>query len=611
MKHMFCLLLALWPCFGQAQLLFIEERNDDGKSGTIKTARRIVDLNSSLHLTINKKALTERIARDRPPALLALGDQLIGRMEDVRKLLQFRRQTDSLYRKAMSDYAQSPTVLFAGYSQFVSNISAATKPVLMLLTNYPEIRQRYDKAIELADDFEDPLVQNELAFTAAEEVVREWEGQLEQQLRDEGAYVQMGAWLVRPSGELPLHLEGFDAYEVGSRYVIDRFVIALTDAQKEQLQTAVTAAKALNRALEQDNQDMKPLLTFKKKIISAYKGTASYKAIDTLRRVVAQLRTTHSTNPGFLRLLDPLTQQVAGYQAAVGQIVKLYENPADTALTPDELLIRSNGDLIKLTTTTKTLLTQLTGKHIPQLQRDIVSLGTVLKNDAQRVFDTAIRVQKAVETDVSRVTGTINDFLQAFQRKSFNATTLRFTEKVAKIALDKLPVETDLHIVNAGVRDKGDLIIVRIGAGFGEGAVRYLETHQFPLYKVLPHIETTVGIILADPVSSEYLVTKSKFQVAASYSVLAKGFFDRRWRQRSSAYHTLVDIGIGLNVCAPDFDRDGIPELGVGLVLSLFRDYVQGGIGYNVFLDKRYGFFGLRLPLPSFSLVGSGNDKTP
>ena len=93
--------------------------------------------------------------------------------------------------------------------------------------------------------------------------------------------------------------------------------------------------------------------------------------------------------------------------------------------------------------------------------------------------------------------------------------------------------------------------------------------------------------------------------------MLAKGFFDRRWRQRSSAYHTLVDIGIGLNVCAPDFDRDGIPELGVGLVLSLFRDYVQGGIGYNVFLDKRYGFFGLRLPLPSFSLVGSGNDKTP
>ena len=65
----------------------------------------------------------------------------------------------------------------------------------------------------------------------------------------------------------------------------------------------------------------------------------------------------------------------------------------------------------------------------------------------------------------------------------------------------------------------------------------------------------------------------------------------------------ILDAGVGLHLAALDFDGDDSPELGVGGVLSVFRDYLQVGYGFDFSENRWYGFFGLGVPL---SLLANG-----
>jgi hypothetical protein len=113
-----------------------------------------------------------------------------------------------------------------------------------------------------------------------------------------------------------------------------------------------------------------------------------------------------------------------------------------------------------------------------------------------------------------------------------------------------------------------------------------METHQIILFHALTHVDTTVNLIFAR--------NDGIYQVAPSYSILLK------FGCRSSVlYNRLIDIGIGLNLAALDFNKDSTQELGAGVAVTAFRDYLQAGYGYNVNLNKYYWFFGLKLPMPT------------
>jgi len=60
-------------------------------------------------------------------------------------------------------------------------------------------------------------------------------------------------------------------------------------------------------------------------------------------------------------------------------------------------------------------------------------------------------------------------------------------------------------------------------------------------------------------------------------------------------------------VAALDFNLDGVPEVGIGGAISLLRDWLQGGVGYNVFQRGWYGFVGVGLPLPTFGMTTTSN----
>jgi hypothetical protein len=155
--------------------------------------------------------------------------------------------------------------------------------------------------------------------------------------------------------------------------------------------------------------------------------------------------------------------------------------------------------------------------------------------------------------------------------------------------------------LTTGKRVVGDRVEFRIGcvridpeAGGEQPAesheVRTLEHRSFELAQVLLHTEAVVTLGFLDPNGTAELARE--WQAVPAFSVLFKQ--DSR---DSSFWNRILDPGLGLMVAAPDFDADDSTELGLGVVLSVLRDYVQVGYGYDFEDDRWFGFFGLGLPL--------------
>ena len=68
------------------------------------------------------------------------------------------------------------------------------------------------------------------------------------------------------------------------------------------------------------------------------------------------------------------------------------------------------------------------------------------------------------------------------------------------------------------------------------------------------HSVTKVGLIMANPYTLDAGPDAPKFRFAPSAALLLK--FGSR---TSHFYNNFLDLGIGLNTAAPDFDLDGKP----------------------------------------------------
>jgi hypothetical protein len=138
-----------------------------------------------------------------------------------------------------------------------------------------------------------------------------------------------------------------------------------------------------------------------------------------------------------------------------------------------------------------------------------------------------------------------------------------------------------------------------LAVGQANRGERVVEARDVELEQVLPHLETAVGLIFANPNGDAALT--GEYQAAPSYSVLYK------WGSRDSQlWNKLLDCGFGLNLCALDLDKDDTPELGIGAVVSAVHNYLQAGYGYDPFEDRWYWFFGVNLPLPTWSFPVAG-----
>jgi hypothetical protein len=184
-------------------------------------------------------------------------------------------------------------------------------------------------------------------------------------------------------------------------------------------------------------------------------------------------------------------------------------------------------------------------------------------------------------------------------------SALQFGKEVKRLDIASVPDNTQIDLVTSGDRSAGDPLQLRIAAFDGSGSEHILATRTLLVERAERHIHMTVSMIWLNrpaTVDESGILQPSRWQPAASYSVLVKRLFGSAWARRSSFYSDVLDPGVGLNLSAPDFNHDDTPELAAGPVVSIFRDYIQGGGTYNLQQKKWVWFIGFRLPVPSATL---------
>lgn len=418
---------------------------------------------------------------------------------------------------------------------------------------------------------------------------------LEQQLADGGAYndvrVQIGGWLMHNNQPAPLHFNGLDENPLGEYYEVERWKFTLTDSQLSQLEDIQKWVKSS----QQREMNINEIL----------RGEYVRQFTDLLQQ---QLKT--------------------GFEDFRKEGEKALSVLQDQQVVTDVKQIIAQGDHIKNLLNEKVRYYQtldnnasysMTG-FLSRLQSDVTAINSsfIKMKGLLSAFQTDIpaataEVKAQCANLITMASGKLNDLttmlipddLLQFGREERRLAelALRFSDKVFSLALGDIPAEASTDLLYAGFRESGDRVVVRMQV-INTASKRNLleESHSVTLYQILAHIEATVGIIFAHPLTPTKI--EKDVQMAPYYNVLFKGIFgmSQKWKRNSSLPNNLLDLNFGLHVSSPDFDKDDVPELGLGVVASTLHDYLQFGWAYNLFQGANYVFVGFRLPIPTISM---------
>ncbi len=594
------LLLALRPegAAGQAVLRVVEV-DQDGKNFEVKPSG-IVDINSTLTLYLDRDRLRARaidIGGDDPA--------LIGLLERLRILAAAPESALAVIAPAMRAWTESghsdadKQALLAS----LSGLTSAADRILDLADRDPQLRARLEAALEEAVSTPGQGLYATLFRVVADEATR-LRSQLDTFATTRGVYIQLGAWIESSGGQRPIHLAGFDEFPEAAPVDIERFgihAIALTQSQETELKRLETTATAFNSGGPQAALDQ--VLQGYKNTLAEGVGSTVAQATACAQGLVGDFQSIAAALPSSLaQVADPLRATAEDIRQLVNQSVGLRERygPGSKPFASGaDLLAASNRDLVDLYQLVDRVRQDLQGapNQIAQLTPQLLaSLAATVQPIRAKASSCAADLQQALAT----ARGLTKPLLDLLTGVGATSTALAdFGVEVRRLTVDAVPSELQLPLRNVGARESGDRLRIRAAMGSKDKPRAALSTFILPMYKVLPHLETKVGIIFADPMGSTEVTRR--FQAGASYSIVYK-----KGSRGSIRTNQFGLVGVGLNIAALDFNHDDVPELGAGVVVSLVADLLQAGIGYNVGQNSGYWFFGLRLPTPTINLAGSG-----
>lgn len=570
-------------------ILSITEVEQNGKLHTnvLQNQPAIVDINSSLRIIIDKDSLRSRTAAWMDSTIL---------QEQIAKALVLQQAASKglegmpLLQEQLAAWADDPDHRdLKALREALQAVGESALDIVEIAESDPAFLDKLDAILEARAEQGIEAQYQAVMEAGAAEAAR-LRSRVDDLLNRQGIYYQMGAWIVTQRGTLPLHLPGFDDYPVGDTTEIERFNIQITSNQIAQLQELTANARELNTggisAVFNTLKSSAPAF-FSGIIGRAERTNATLEnaldeidtEVDLVRQTVQQTKTDASN---YFDLLRGLKQKY------------LDDDFGDTFGSLDGFLSTINQDWDHLKNQTNGLVTQIdTLRNLPKRFRPGSPLHTTLTN-VVGVFEP---IRNTLDGDISGTVGKLSEILGGFGRlKDINTEALAFGQEVLKLDITTLPHQTEVSLLTSGVRSPGDGIVIKIATGRKNELPCDLETPQIQLYRVSSFLKTVGGLIYARSISKD-----RPFEFGPAYNVLFS------WGSRTSpSINTLWTPGIGLNLSALDFNNNESPELGLSLVFSLLRDYIQFGGGVNVQEEEFFGFFGLSLPLPS-STIPFGN----
>jgi hypothetical protein len=602
-KFCFVLLLNFLVSQISAQnILKIIEKDRDGKyldkNDIIKEDyinNKIVDINSVLDIQIDRTNLISGIGEFYKKSL---PDQLSEKINTLASAMKYRNEIltkiDKIVRSYDYEKFKSDTVSYNTYIDELQKVAWETY----------KIEKIDDRISDEVVKYEDSDKLFSAVYEAAGKVLIDMEVEIEQFSKDEGVHIQFGGWLITKNQNIPIHLQGFDEIAPQDPYEVERWQFIPTDQQLQEIKEIQQLAK--------ENRDLgvNILNSIAQNQLQAFKRFGSMK----LQELVLKLDTeTKNVSESLGSSIDPRLKQAVDSIINLNVTILAFKNNLDEKLNyystisfvkeyALEDFIKQAAEDIRFITTGDGLI----------LKNKIEKLGAQLSQIDDAILQSAQNVKALFGNLHTEFISGFNSFEASVRKKAeelimgkkLDIAALEFGNEVFKLTLSDLPQHTELDLFNTGVRTDGDRLVLKLAVS-DKNTVKpiTLETRELYMFKVLPHIISTVGVIFADPLANTGVQTQ--FQMAPSYSVLYKGLGDQDCRRKSVVYNRLFDWGIGLNISAPDFNKDDVPELGAGVVISCLHDYLQSGFAFNVFTGDPYWFFGLRFPIPSFNVSTS------
>jgi hypothetical protein len=411
---------------------------------------------------------------------------------------------------------------------------------------------------------------------------------------DKKTSIRLGAWIHTKTGNTAIHLPGYDQLPEQGYYSVERWQILPTEEQLAQLQQLQKYARdnrdngldiigmVLQKTIDHLTDNISTLI--KNNLDTIQAGFASIKAGIQSPLIESNIANLLKDYANLIKQLQPKTELYESWLAMkplpvemislqVAQDVDFFKNGIATLVT-DLKTIDNNIDSLSASNKAKALA-------LKSLIRDKIS--TIANN---------------------LVPPEIKGLVEGYK---FDVASLDYSDKVLKLSVNAIPVEANLDLGTTGRRAEGDRILLKLDIVNDTGKSKTIDTRDISMYQLAVHTQGTVGVIFAHPLATT-AITKA-FQMAPYYNLLFKSVWPwtEAYHRRSVMNNSFWDFSWGLHVSTPDFNKDDVPELGIGIVISGIKDILQLGFAHNVFENKPYWFFGIRLPVPSMNYGGSGH----
>lgn len=594
-----------------APVLRLREEDEDGGVWEVGVRAGVVDINSRLHVAVDKDALRGRLREEYGLESFSQEDLDLlwtlqrGAEDGLRCLTRLRDAMTRFTALTGAPTGEDVRLLQEGIA---SAATAGAGVLYQALAPGGELEHsalasrlesRLESEIALRAARNSALSIEETYFLCFDECAREAErlrDALDAQLTEQAIFVQLGAWTLSGGRPTPVHLQGFDAYPEGPYYRVERWNVAPSEHQVRLIEELDQLARSIEGGELESGEFLR----------SFARSTASG-LLEVTNLCVEEIRLDLLAIAGEgERIARAFHERVLRLQVSMRQYGLLIVTKTAKYLDEDYLAGMSLSELLRTLQSDYDEIRRATEDLVDEIRLlgdpdSILQPGSDDPDLEQRVNELLASIQECrvklegqVRALAANLAGMFGIQLSA---ERINAAALEFGEKVLRHDIRTLPEETVLDLKFTGARAENDSVLFKLGTGRvdpatgqAKEAVRQLQAVYVDLFQVLVHFDTSANLIFADPNGTANL--SSRWQFAPAYSVLLK------WGSRDRPlYNRLIDAGVGINIAILDFDGDDNPELGVGGVVAILRDILQAGYGYNISEDLWYGFFGIGLPL--------------
>lgn len=615
---------------GEEKQIWSFEEGDRNKKNSIKIKAGehtfpIIDINSQVTITIDKSALREKAAEIFGGGSPDEMKKMLTTMDEIKAILDLQADfMKSIMIEPGDDKnaVQRKIASYQGIMERLLKIAENPSSRIGKIVENTYINALDDPRLQTMSGEEKAVETYGRIFTALGNEIGTFSGTLNETLGP--VSFRMGAWIEQGGASRPIHIDGFDDYAPG-QYIRIPFVTKPNPEEfSEKLESIRAAAQKANEegisAVININVNLKEMGNRIRDdlvpAISCVTDSASG-IVNDIKRELTAAAVSLPESENFVNQLNSLKQKALDFIKSTNALKDSASDLKTDLEGQYNMFFNAQSLSGGIKEDLKNILDDF-NKAKDEILKIVPKLKTEeLKNKIKDILN--VRLKECLgkfETVKDTFLGFVNEFWTIVKNKfsvaKENEPVLsEFGKEVKRLQIDDVPETGVFNLQYTGTRDEGDIVTVEAVLekvtenGTPSTQKKYRQSFiMFQIFKIV----INPGLIFADPlVKKEEMAGKGvtlgkQFQAVPSYSILFK--FGNR---KSITYNKYFRFGFGLNIAALDFNQDSNYELGLGLVFSTFKDYLQLGFGRNMESDSWYWFFGLNIPFASISFpAGSG-----